>query len=432
MIRKPALQEGMKITKISVEGLFHTFNHEVLFNQEGIVIIIGENGIGKTTILKIINSIFSKKFDFLFSIDFNQIKIDFLEGQWLLYKDEDGCLVIKNKKKSALFKVNPPRTDDGMQLYPHRFLSKIDEDEWYDRRRDVIVSREEIIHRYGYDLLGQTEEIPQWFDDVIKDNPVIFIQTQRIYKADYDRRRDGKMLKHMVKAYSDDLVILLQQNNALFTTESIQLDSTFPIRLLRALQEKRSVDIENLIDEITNLNKERTVLSSVGIIDKQHDEIINNLLKKVLKDPGALSILDLYIEDNKKKLAVFKDTARKLELLLGIINRRFKHKKLFIDKKDGFIIKTEVESRDIDIINLSSGEQNELIIFYNLLFKTKPNDLVLIDEPEISLHIAWQQGLIADLKDIVKETGISLVISTHSPDIIGDNWSLVQTLSGNE
>lgn len=422
---------SMKITKISVEGLFHTFNHEVQFNHEGIVIIIGENGIGKTTILKIINSIFSKKFDFLFSIDFNQIKIDFLKGQWLLYKDEEGCLVIKNKKKRALFKVKPPRTDDDMLLFPHRFLSKIDEDERYDRRRDVIVSREEIIHRYGYDPLGQTEEIPQWFEDVIRDNPVIFIQTQRIYKADYDRRRDGKMLKHMVKAYSDDLVTLLQQNNALFTTESIQLDSTFPIRLLRALQEKRSVDIENLIEEINNLNKERTVLSSVGIIDKQNDEIIDNLLK-VLKDPGALSILDLYIEDNKKKLAVFKDTARKLEILLGIINRRFKHKTLFIDKKDGFIIKSDVASREIDIINLSSGEQNELIIFYNLLFKTKPNDLVLIDEPEISLHIAWQQSLIADLKDIVKETGISLAISTHSPDIIGDNWNLVQTLSGDE
>ena len=90
------------------------------------------------------------------------------------------------------------------------------------------------------------------------------------------------------------------------------------------------------------------------------------------------------------------------------------------------------ENKDIAVKKLSSGEQNELIIFYNLLFKSTKGDIVLIDEPEISLHIAWQQQLITDLKEIAKETGISLLISTHSPDIIGDNWNLVQTLSSKE
>lgn len=73
-----------------------------------------------------------------------------------------------------------------------------------------------------------------------------------------------------------------------------------------------------------------------------------------------------------------------------------------------------------------------MIIFYTLLFKTNNNDIVLIDEPEISLHIAWQQQLIDDLREIANETGVSLLISTHSPDIIGNNWSLVQALSSRE
>ena len=49
----------MKIRSISVKGLFHTFDHEIRFNDSGIAIIIGENGIGKTTLLQIINSIFT-------------------------------------------------------------------------------------------------------------------------------------------------------------------------------------------------------------------------------------------------------------------------------------------------------------------------------------------------------------------------------------
>ena len=61
----------MKIKRLIVRGLFHTFDHEIRFNNGGVVIIIGENGIGKTTLLQIINSIFTKKFDFLFSIDFD-------------------------------------------------------------------------------------------------------------------------------------------------------------------------------------------------------------------------------------------------------------------------------------------------------------------------------------------------------------------------
>ena len=77
----------MKIKKLIVRGLFHTFDHEIRFNNGGVVIIIGENGIGKTTLLQIINSIFTKKFDFLFSIDFDSIEIDFTEVVWIIKKE---------------------------------------------------------------------------------------------------------------------------------------------------------------------------------------------------------------------------------------------------------------------------------------------------------------------------------------------------------
>ena len=419
----------MKIRKISVKGLFHTFDHEIRFNDSGIAIIIGENGIGKTTLLQIINSIFTKKFDFLFTIDFNLIEIFFSRIKWSITKDDDGNINISNPIKNDSFTIKPINERDA--YFMRRFLEQINEDEWFDRRIGRPVTRDEIVKRYGQDPIAQSER-PIWFDELITENRVMFIQTQRLYKTEYDNERDHRKLEYMVDAYSNELVDLLRKNNTAFTSTSIQLDSTFPIRLLKVLKKPKEVEyVSKVIDEINSLNQYRSLLSAVGIIDKQDDEVINKSLE-TLNNPSALSILDLYITDNKQKLDVFRYTAQKLNLLLQIINKRFKHKHLFIDKETGFVIKSKSENKDIAVKNLSSGEQNELIIFYNLLFKTTKGDIVLIDEPEISLHIAWQQQLIADLKEIAKETGISLLIATHSPDIIGDNWNLVQTLSSKE
>lgn len=422
----------MNIKSVIVNGLFHTFNHEIRFNNSNIAIIIGENGIGKTTILQIINSIFSKKFEYLFTIDFNEIIIKFTHDNWKITKSQEDSLTIK-KEGSRPFVVKSKRNQDSLWL--RRFIIQISDNEWIDRRMGIPMSREEIIQRYGKDPLAEIDNIPDWFNDALKNNHVIYIKTQRLYRTEYERERDVRELEYMVKTYSNELVKLLQEVDTQFTTTSIQLDSTFPFRLLTEVNQQKSQVtpeyINKIIEDINNLNIYRALLSSVGIIDKQDDDFISTSLS-ALNDTGALSILNLYINDNKQKLDVFNNVAKKLEIMLRLINKRFKHKRISVDKKAGFIIKSNYEDRKIDIEKLSSGEQNELIIFYNLLFKTSNNDIVLIDEPEISLHIAWQQQLINDLKEISKETGISLLISTHSPDIIGDNWSLVQTLSSKE
>lgn len=418
---------NMKIKRLIVKGLFHTFDHEIKFNNGGIVIVIGENGIGKTTLLQIINSIFTKNFDFLFSIVFDSIEVHFNRVLWIIEKEKEN-LKISNININKHFIINP-NDKDSFPL--HRNLIQIDDNRWLDPRIGRIFTRESLINRFGHDPLAQSMDIPEWFEELVEENRVIFIQTQRLYRTDYERDRDYNSLKYMVKDYSDELVKLLQLNNTLFTSKSIQLDSTFPIRLLKVLKSSNK-NFNQIINEINSLNSYRSLLSSVGIIDKQDDEFISKSLDTIVDNPTALSILDLYISDNKQKLDVFRDTAKKLEILLKIINKRFKHKKLVIDKQEGFKVRSNFENRDINVEKLSSGEQNELIIFYTLLFKTNRNDLVLIDEPEISLHIAWQQQLIDDLREIANETGVSLLISTHSPDIIGDNWSLVQTLSSKE
>ncbi len=81
---------------------------------------------------------------------------------------------------------------------------------------------------------------------------------------------------------------------------------------------------------------------------------------------------------------------------------------------------------------LASGEQHELVLHYKLLFKTMPGSLILIDEPEISLHIIWQEELLGDLEEIAKLTGVRILMATHSPQIISDRWDLTVELAGED
>ena len=118
----------------------------------------------------------------------------------------------------------------------------------------------------------------------------------------------------------------------------------------------------------------------------------------------------------------------RLELFTNILNqRRFTHKTIKIDKDKGFIFLTS-KGNPLDLTDLSSGEQHEVVLLYELIFNAKPDTLVLIDEPEISLHVTWQKDFLADLIRIIELQKMQVLIATHSPQIINNRWDLVYNL----
>ncbi len=140
--------------------------------------------------------------------------------------------------------------------------------------------------------------------------------------------------------------------------------------------------------------------------------------------------MNLYVKDSEEKLTVLECLSEKIKLLLKIINSKFQGKELRIDEKKGFIIIGK--GGEIDPALLSSGEQHELVMFYDLIFKVEPNTLVMIDEPELSLHVTWQNKFIDELKEIVAHSKFDVLIATHSPTIVGQNSHLMVGLGVNE
>ena len=88
--------------------------------------------------------------------------------------------------------------------------------------------------------------------------------------------------------------------------------------------------------------------------------------------------------------------------------------------------------RLLDMEKLSAGEQHELIMLYYLLFRASKNSLILIDEPERSHHVTWQEKWLGDIEQIAGHSGFRAIVATHSPEIIGDRWSMVVELQNQD
>lgn len=56
---------------------------------------------------------------------------------------------------------------------------------------------------------------------------------------------------------------------------------------------------------------------------------------------------------------------------------------------------------------------------------------MLIDEPELSLHVVWQKQFLDDLLKIIELQKINVIIATHSPQIINNRWDLTVDLEEN-
>jgi predicted ATP-binding protein involved in virulence len=70
---------------------------------------------------------------------------------------------------------------------------------------------------------------------------------------------------------------------------------------------------------------------------------------------------------------------------------------------------------------LSSGEKQMLIILLSVLVQDRRHYTLFMDEPEISLHVEWQQQLISLIRDLNPNTQI--ILTTHSPAVIMNGWA---------
>ncbi|QTT80457.1 AAA family ATPase [Pseudomonas chlororaphis] len=446
----------MKITRVTVKGLFGVFDHDIpLTKESGITIIIGENGLGKTVILESINAFFGGNLIFFKTLKFEKFIFHFDTHEcWHLTKNATSSGVALSIAKDNSDKPLPKlkydkifhQTADPREArrfarererrneyeYRHMLLDSAREDaSRYMIERDMI--EREMMDRLMFERNQEREKVdpPKWFLEGVASTNVSLIETQRIISP---KESGGESYVSTVKNCSGELKEFISKAIKDSSDISSGLDSTYPSRLISKLREKTEYTYDELNKALSALDDKRKNLSSAGLVVDAQDSVLPRIEEN---QDNLITLLKLYVDDSYDKLKPYDALSQKITLLRSIINKRFKHKKLEISKDEGFVFRsTVIKEGDgyakILPSKLSSGEQHELVLFYKLIFKSSVNDLILIDEPELSLHISWQNKFIADLKEVAALNAFSAVIATHSPDIISENWDLKIELIGVE
>jgi predicted ATP-binding protein involved in virulence len=432
----------MRIKKISVKNLFGIFNYEIPLNlNEHITIIHGPNGFGKTTLLRLLNAFFKSFYSEIRHIPFSEIMVDFDNNTSLClkktvkeHKKETNNMLLwehtlKNGKKESHL-INPLKPEDfefPFHLLRKPGIDRINHENWLDMANQKKLSFEEVLDRCKDKIPVNIPEVkePAWLKKIKNSIELKFIETQRLLNFSHLNRNyeEKPLMIPAVITYSRELANAIQDKLGEYAALSQSMDRDFPMRLVTG-DGVPELTIDELKKELKELEEKRSRLMDTGLLDKEK-EIDFKLLQKI--DKNNRNVLSVYVNDVNKKLSVFDELNNKINLFVNIINNKFLYKKMSVNKKEGFVFKSDSD-KFLSPGELSSGEQHELVLFYELLFKVNPDSLILIDEPELSLHIVWQQQFIKDLLEISKLVGFDVLIATHSPQIIHDRWDLTVEL----
>mgnify|MGYP002622827064 CR=1 FL=1 len=135
-------------------------------------------------------------------------------------------------------------------------------------------------------------------------------------------------------------------------------------------------------------------------------------------------IIELLTSGDPQDAQQAAEVSRPKAMFQDMIDELFSDTRKTIDRKSNEI-QFDQKGDTLTPYQLSSGEKQLLVILMTVLVENGEHYALLMDEPEISLHIEWQQKLITLIRRLNPNTQI--ILSTHSPALIMDGWTDVVT-----
>ena len=421
-----------RLRRVEIERLFGLYDHRVDLDQDDRVTILhGPNGVGKTHTLGMVNALLTGDTGYFRRVPCRKLRLTFSNGKVELAIEPDGerGQLTLNQNGQCHQKVIPLRAESkDRPMHPtHPLLSAPVTEEL----REGGSSRK---RQLGH-LLAANLKLPPWFQSFLEDVRIHFIETHRLALSGADRdawsgpwsrawldppaNRESPL--PAVVERSREFTELFRETMANYGHQAQRLDQTFPQRLVEA---KADNDNEEIRRRMAALKSETDQLRCLGILDETSDQPSHPLDEQTEFDDTEARVMALYVDDTERKLSALADLAERVRSLLDSLNGKYRHKRLRVDRDDGLVAETD-SGQSVPLDSLSSGEQHELVLHYDLLFRVRENTIVLIDEPELSLHVAWQKRFLPDLLEFAKLSAFDAVVATHSPYIIGDRDDLM-------
>ena len=160
-------------------------------------------------------------------------------------------------------------------------------------------------------------------------------------------------------------------------------------------------------------------------------------VREWLNNQPQLKKIDTLIDLNQAYQSQLELLNRPFEKIKNIVNKFFNEswKEFWIDPEGEISVSIPKYDRTMRITELSSWEKQIIAMLWQLIFFEEKHDhknenwIFIIDEPELSLHLSWQQIFTSSILEASPNT--QFILATHSPEIIWENdkvW-IVQDLA---
>lgn len=149
-------------------------------------------------------------------------------------------------------------------------------------------------------------------------------------------------------------------------------------------------------------------------------------LDGALRDDGELR---RYVEFIKgiparvKRATKSEEGMKRVKLLIELLSDKLTFKSVSLSNEGELLFKDDSGSM-LNFTDLSAGEIQLTAFYTELLFDANKDTLLLIDEPEMSMHIIWQFTLVDEVEKICSLTGARALIATHSPQVLNGRFDL--------
>lgn len=440
------------ITRFSINGLFGYKNISIQFTHN-IIIVIGENGFGKTSILNALTFTLKGEWKKLQCIKFSDIEIefgdivfnfshkkltDFCEYQERR-RDEDGKDVtdfvkenIGDKEYIKLCDIvaEGRKKDYHNMISNNSFLKAIPENILYnsllaklDRDKVFGVFREitNIVKGFGCEILY----LPTYRRVEVGLDSLQIPRRRAIRSSRFeeDRFYDNDWNKAVIRFGMEDVQERIDRIRNTISQSFIMGFAEASGDMIRQLLKGNRQEIHELTCDRRQM---QIVLARIGnsLTENEKEHILSMVESRsseLLENKYLVYFLEQLLSVYKKQERY--DTA--IKNFCSVCNKYLTEKEFYFDESNVTLkiyrnFKSELiptEENEVKLSQLSSGEKQIVSIFSQVYLNVDSRFIILLDEPELSLSIFWQENLLPDLIGSNKVDFLMAV--THSPFIFG-------------
>ena len=430
----------MLIENFAIKNLFGYQDFEISFKQKD-NIFIGENGMGKTSILAILYHTLSLNFKELFRYDFTTIEIQY-ENSKKIKISHSQIKELLDFEDTRNHNILPPNIKRKIQLildsepYKNAIKSKEKFDSVsYIRRtlykeHNTSVPASLITEITNRELFIENSNIKYFIDTTkrLENTKILYFPTYRRIEEDienldmeddrqefyYNKKRKflNKSTGELIQFGMDDVEQTI--TNLLDTIKKNSIDSFN--KMTSELLEQYAVDnLEQ--NELSQLSEQDIDISLKRVGDKI-DSILYEKIMQLSKSGELTNFRYLHnlITNLVNKNKSLESIDNKIQEFVDKCNDYLYGKKFIYNPSEVTLnIQLESNNGDIKLSQLSSGEKQLVSTFSKVFLENNDNLIILFDEPELSLSIDWQKKFIYDIFN--SDNSIFCLAVTHSPYI---------------